>query len=60
MPVTERRARTDDDTRRHLALVTPEWSTQEVEVADKAIEDFFAALRHAFVDVDVDEVRAWG
>lgn len=51
MPVTERRARSDDAPRR-LALVTSEWSTEEVEFADDVIERFFAALRHTYVDVD--------
>jgi hypothetical protein len=52
MPVTESRARSDDGERRRLALVTPEWSTQEVAFAEETIERFFAALRRTFVDVD--------
>ena len=52
MPVTEGRARSHGDSRRRLALVTPEWSTQEVAFADETIERFFAALRHTFVEVD--------
>jgi hypothetical protein len=50
MPVTERRARPDDNHRR-LALVTTEWSTQEVAFAEETIERFFNALRQTFVDL---------
>jgi hypothetical protein len=51
MPVSERHARLDDDKRRRLTLVTPEWSTQEVAFADESIERFFTVLRQTYVDV---------
>jgi hypothetical protein len=51
MPVAERRARSYGDSRRRLVLVTPEWSTREVALADETIERFFATLRQTYVEV---------
>jgi hypothetical protein len=45
MPVGERRARSHGDGRAGLGLAAREWSTEELAVADAAIERFFRTLR---------------